>query len=87
MMLMADVRESIFTDRHRQFRAMLIAERKRARLTQPELAAKLGRPKSYVAKIEIGDRRLDVMEYLDLASALGFDPSRLIRKLRKSPTR
>jgi hypothetical protein len=34
-----------------------------------------------VAKYELGDRRLDVLEFLDVAVAIGFDPCRLIRSL------
>src|SRR5262249_46031807 len=40
-----------------------------------------GKPPSYVAKYEGGDRRLDVIEFLDVAAAIGFDPCRLIRSL------
>jgi hypothetical protein len=46
------------------------------------VAKKLGQPPSYVAKYEGGDRRLDVLEYLDVAEAIGFDPYRLLRSLR-----
>jgi hypothetical protein len=53
------------------------------RLTQTVLAARLGKPPSYVAKYELGERRLDVLEYLDIAAAIGFDPCELIRTLQK----
>jgi hypothetical protein len=43
------------------------------------------KPSSYVAKYEGGDRRLDVLEFLDVAAAIGFDPCAAIRSLlRKS---
>ncbi|HVB16494.1 MAG TPA: transcriptional regulator [Stellaceae bacterium] len=45
------------------------------------LAQRLGKPPSYVAKYEGGDRRLDVAEYLDVGSAIGFDPSQPLRVL------
>jgi hypothetical protein len=38
------------------------------------LAHPLGKPPSYVAKYEAADRRLDVLECLDVAAAIGFDP-------------
>jgi hypothetical protein len=47
------------------------------------LAQRLGKPPSYVAKYELGERRLDVWEYLDIAVAIGFDPCELIRTLLK----
>ena len=44
---------------------------------------RLGKPPSYVAKYELGERRLDLWEYLDVAAAIGFDPCELIRALLK----
>jgi transcriptional regulator with XRE-family HTH domain len=78
--------KTIHTERHRKLRELLKARRKAAGLTQTVVAERLGKPPSYVAKYEGGDRRLDVLEFLDVAAAIGFDPSRLIRALlrRKS---
>jgi hypothetical protein len=45
------------------------------------VAERLGKPPSYVARYEGGDRRLDVLEYLDLTAAIGFDPCETIRSL------
>ena len=58
-----------------------MVERKAAGLTQTAVAARLGKPPSYVAKYEGGDRRLDVLEYLDVAAAIGFDPCEPLRLL------
>lgn len=60
---------------------MLRAKRKAAGLTQTSVAARLNKPPSYVAKYEAGDRRLDVLEFLDIAAVIGFDPSRFVRDL------
>lgn len=73
--------KSIFSDRYEQFRALLVNARTTARITQKELAKKLGRPQSYVSKYERGERRLDVVELLDIARALGINPSKLIQRL------
>jgi transcriptional regulator with XRE-family HTH domain len=73
--------KTIHTERHRKLRAMLVAERKAAGLTQTVVAQRLGKPPSYVAKYEGGDRRLDVLEFLDIAAAIGFDPCGPIRAL------
>lgn len=70
--------KTIYSERHKHLRALLRAERKAAGLTQTVVAERLGRPPSYVAKYEGGDRRLDVLEYLDVAAAIGFDPCKII---------
>ena len=72
----------IHTERHRQFRALLVHERKAKGLTQIEVAQRLGKPPSYVAKYELGERRLDVLEFLDLAAVIGFDPAAVIEVLK-----
>ena len=77
----SQLRKTIHTARHRKLRAMLIAERKAAGLTQTVVAQRLGKPPSYVAKYEGGERRLDVLEFLDIAAAIGFDPCGPIRAL------
>ncbi|MGB8421631.1 helix-turn-helix domain-containing protein [Paraburkholderia sp.] len=67
-----------------QYRALLdrlIAARKAGGLSQAELASRLGRPQSFVAKIEIGERRLDVIEFLELARILGVTPESVLENL------
>jgi transcriptional regulator with XRE-family HTH domain len=71
----------IHTERHRKFCARLKEERNAAGLTQTVLAKRLGKPPSYVAKYELGDRRLDVLEFLDLAAAIGFNPCTFLKSL------
>jgi transcriptional regulator with XRE-family HTH domain len=59
----------------------LRAARKSARLTQTELAAKLGRRQQFVSKYESGERRLDIIEFLDAAKVLGLAADTLLRDL------
>ena len=73
--------KSVFTDKYERFRLLLIKARKTTGLTQLQLAAKLSRPQSYVSKYERGERRLDVVEFLDLARVLGIDACKLLKKL------
>jgi transcriptional regulator with XRE-family HTH domain len=75
--------KTIHAPRHKRLRELLVARRKAAGLTQTVVAQRLGKPPSYVAKYEGGDRRLDVLEFLDVAAAIGFDPCRLIKLLSK----
>jgi ribosome-binding protein aMBF1 (putative translation factor) len=59
----------------------LIAAREKAALTQQQLADRLKRPQSFVAKYEGGERRIDVIEFLDISRALEFDPARAVREI------
>jgi transcriptional regulator with XRE-family HTH domain len=73
--------KSLRTPLQQQLRNTLAGLRKRKNLTQADLALKLGRPQSFVAKYEVGERRLDVVEFVDVACALEVDPSVLLADL------
>ena len=80
--------KSVFTPSYARFRELLIEARESAGLTQWQLAERLKRPQSYVSKFERGERRLDVVEFLDVAKALRVDPREVLRQLlRESPKR
>lgn len=74
--------ESVHTARYRQFRELLINARKSKGLSQEALAEKLARVQTFVSKYERGERRLDVVEFLDISAALGVDPHKVIRQLQ-----
>lgn len=59
--------------------AMLVAVRKDAGIKQQPLAKKLGKPQSFIAKYEGGERRIDVVEFIAIARALDADPIKLFR--------
>ena len=61
--------------------AKLTATRKQADLTQRDLARKLGKPASWIAKIEGKERRLDIIEFVAIARALNLNEADLLRKL------
>ena len=65
----------------KRFRELLVAARKKAELTQAELSSRLNRPQSFVSKYERGERRLDVVEFREVACALGVDPVQFLAKL------
>jgi len=65
----------------KRFRELLAAARKKANLTQAELSSRLNRPQSFVSKYERGERRLDVVEFHEVACALGVDPVQFLAKL------
>jgi transcriptional regulator with XRE-family HTH domain len=58
---------------------MLIAVRENAGIRQQPLAAKLGKPQSFIAKYEGGERRIDLVEFIAIARALDADPVKLFR--------
>jgi predicted transcriptional regulator len=68
--------------RHEELRQLLIERRLRAKLTQVELAARLGRPQHYVSRIERGAHRVTVVDLIELADAMGFDPMAAVRRVR-----
>jgi transcriptional regulator with XRE-family HTH domain len=63
---------------------LLIETRDRAGLTQQQLAKRLGKHQSFIAKYEAGERRIDVLEFLAITDAIGADPVRLLRNLMRS---
>ena len=76
---------SIYSRRYLLFRELLVQARKEAGLTQAELAEKLEKPQSFVAKYESGERRLDVVEMIDIAEAIGASPVRIVERLALAP--
>ena len=76
----------MFSEQYERFKQLLIAARKKAGLTQVELAERLSRPQSYVSKYERGERRLDVIEFLEVAEAIGIEPIEFLRKLNYTPS-
>jgi transcriptional regulator with XRE-family HTH domain len=68
-------------DRYRQMVERLVAERKRQKLSQAELASRLGRQQHFISRYETGERRLDVAEFADVAVALGLDPAAMVAEI------
>jgi transcriptional regulator with XRE-family HTH domain len=77
------VTRASFTDRAERFRKLLIAAREESGLTQVQVAGKLKKPQSYVSKIERGERRLDVIEFFELAEVFKIDPLEFLRRFVK----
>ena len=65
-------------------REALAALRQELGISQRELARRIGKPPSFVNKIELFERRLDVIEFIVIAEALGRKPDQLMRALRTS---
>ena len=54
-----------------------------ASMTQADLAGRLGRPQSYVAKIETGERRVEVVEFILIARAMGRAPGEMVEEVAR----
>lgn len=76
--------KTLGSERHKALIALLIEKREAAGLTQSDLAAKLGEYQSFVARLESGQRRVDVIEFLALAESLGFDAEKALRDIRRN---
>jgi ribosome-binding protein aMBF1 (putative translation factor) len=63
--------------------AMLVEQRKKAGLRQVDLATKMGVYQSWVTHMESGQRRIDVIELIELGRAIGFDAAAMVRKLSR----
>jgi transcriptional regulator with XRE-family HTH domain len=74
--------KSGLTEKYEEFCRLLVEERQNAGLSQQEVADRLGRPQTFISKCERGTRRMDVVEFLEIAEVIGFDPLDFIRKLR-----
>jgi transcriptional regulator with XRE-family HTH domain len=58
-----------------------VEARKTAGLSQQELARRLKRSQSFIAKLEVGERRVDVVEFIEIARALGREPTELLSRV------
>ena len=72
---------SVPKKKYERLRVLLVKAREEAGLTQVELGKRLRRPQTFVSKIERGLRRVDLLEFLEIARTIGFDPHELIAKL------
>ena len=75
------MRKTLRSPAQEELLVLLRGARERADLTQAQVAERLGRPQSFVAKVEGGERRLDVIEFIGLAKALGVRPAEIVKAL------
>ena len=73
---------SIHTERYRRFRKKLAELRGNAGLTQRDVAKRLhGFTQAMVGKLETGDRRMDIVEFVDWCEVVGVKPSEVLKEL------
>ena len=70
-----------------RLREILVERRIAAKLLQSDVAQRLGRPQSFVSKYETGERRLDVLELIEVSAALGCKAEDIVRELQRASRR
>lgn len=78
------MKKTIYSDEYAEFRKMIRATRERLGLSQEELGKRLGKHQFFVARIETGQRRLDVVEFVHLMRTMGVSPTAFLRKFEKT---
>ena len=71
--------KSIHSETYQRLLALLIVHRKQACITQQQLSKALSRPQSFVSKYERGERRLDVIEFLEVCRHLDADAVQILK--------
>lgn len=75
--------KTLGSKQHRALIDLLVQQREKLGMTQSELANAIGEYQSFVARLESGQRRLDVVEFLSLAEILQFDAKAVLGDLQK----
>jgi ribosome-binding protein aMBF1 (putative translation factor) len=73
---------SVYSDQYQRVINALKKARKERGITQAQLAEALGKPQSFIAKVESGERRLDVVEFVHLAQLVELEPSIIINEIK-----
>ncbi len=73
--------KSTHTPEYQRLVELLVETRRAAELTQQQVADRLGKPQSYVAKVEGAERRIDVLEFAALVKAMDSNPTVLLDRL------
>ncbi|MHA3794819.1 helix-turn-helix domain-containing protein [Rhizorhabdus wittichii] len=73
--------KTIFTGANLVVVEALKAERLKAGLKQSELAERIGKDQSWISLVEGSQRRVDVVEFIQLAEALDVDPTALLGEI------
>ena len=81
MAIRRGISKTLNSAEHKAFCALLVETREKAGLTQVQLAGRLRKSQSFIAKYEGGERRIDVIEFMAIARAMGADAVALLRTL------
>lgn len=71
--------KSVFTGSYQLLIDFLRTARTKVGLSQAELASRIGRPQQFISFVELGERRVDILEFYAIMRAVGQDPSDAFR--------
>ena len=71
--------KTIFDKRYKTMVNSLVAIREKQGISQRELAARLGRVHSYIGRIETFERRMDIVDLIDISHALGLKNKEILK--------
>lgn len=74
----------LHSDANRVLCECLEQRRSELNLTQANLSARLGKPQSFVSKYERGERRLDVVEFVEIARELSLDIPKVLAQIESA---
>lgn len=66
---------------HMKFAQWVKETREALSMSQVQFATHVGRTQSYIARTETGERRMDIIEFIELAHALGASPPKLFQRV------
>jgi transcriptional regulator with XRE-family HTH domain len=78
------MKKALYTKAQKALQEALIRARKDAGLTQQQIASRLRKPQSFVAKYENGERRLDLIELLMISRPLGANVEKIVSDVAKA---
>ena len=73
------MKKTIYSQEYKKLREWLVGNRHSRKLTQRDVAKLLNITHSWIGKIEQGERRIDLIEYIRICNALGVDPHEGLR--------
>jgi len=77
------MRKSVYSKEYKALTRLLREVRLESGFTQQDIADKLRKPQSFIAKYESGERRIDVIEFIAIARVLQLPADVLIKRLLK----
>ncbi|MBJ7900933.1 MAG: helix-turn-helix domain-containing protein [Cyanobacteria bacterium RI_101] len=75
------MQKSLYSKQYRTFLKLLKEARLDAGLTQSDVARRIRRPQSFVSKCESGERRIDVIEFLEYCRIYEVAPDSILERL------
>ncbi len=69
------------SSRHDKFAAWVTETREAMGMSQSQLARRLGKSQGWIARTETGERRMDIVEFIEFAEALGASPAKMFQRV------